>query len=122
MKNLPHDLVFAQKGTYLRHSMGQFDRAYTYGIVMDKNEKVQSCKHLKNKLHYVDVQWKELSFKNLSDDCSFIISHDICLVNLFQMLGYTPPGQTTPLSVNRITNRCKNITLPQTSFTGGNYL
>ena len=112
MKNLPHDLVFAQKGTYLGHSMGQFDRAYTYGIVMEKNEKVQSCKHLKNKLHYVNVQWKELSFKNLSDDCSFIISHTICLVNLF----------TTPLSVNRITNRCKNITLPQTSFTGGNYL
>ena len=23
--------------------------------------------------------------------------------------------------VNRMTNRCKNITLPQTSFAGGNY-
>ena len=26
----------------------------------------------------------------------------------------------TPPSVNRMTNRCKNITLPQTSFAGGN--
>ena len=30
-----------------------------------------------------------------------------------------PPGPGTPL-VNRMTNRCKNITLPQTSFAGGN--
>ena len=29
-----------------------------------------------------------------------------------------PPGGSTP-PVNRMTNRCKNITLPQTSFTGG---
>ena len=28
-------------------------------------------------------------------------------------------GQTPPLPVNRITDRCKNITLPQTSFAGG---
>ena len=33
--------------------------------------------------------------------------------HLQYMLGYHPP-------VNRITNRCKNITLPQTSFAGGN--
>ena len=36
--------------------------------------------------------------------------------------GYLVPGGTfpgTPL-VNRMTNRCKNITLPQTSFTDGN--
>ena len=32
--------------------------------------------------------------------------------------GGTWPG-TPP--VNRMTDRCKNITLPQTSFTGGNY-
>ena len=31
------------------------------------------------------------------------------------MLGYHIPP------VNRMTNRCKNITLPQTSFAGGNY-
>ena len=31
------------------------------------------------------------------------------------MLGYHPP-------VNRMTNTCKNITLPQTSFAGGNSL
>ena len=31
-----------------------------------------------------------------------------------------PPGPDTPSSVNRMTNRCKNITLPQTSFAGGN--
>ena len=41
-----------------------------------------------------------------------------------------PPEQTPPISgtpgtrhpppVNRMTNRCKNITLPQTSFAGGN--
>ena len=38
----------------------------------------------------------------------------------------TPPEHTnkppphTPPPVNRMTNRCKNITLPQTSFAGGN--
>ena len=33
-----------------------------------------------------------------------------------------PPGETThaPPPVNRMINRCKNITLPQTSFAGGN--
>ena len=33
----------------------------------------------------------------------------------------TPPPEQprTPPSVNRMTNRCKNITLPQTSFAGG---
>ena len=30
-----------------------------------------------------------------------------------------PPGSRPPL--NRMTNRCKNITLPRTSFAGGNY-
>ena len=30
------------------------------------------------------------------------------------------PAQVLP-PVNRITDRCKNITLPQTSFAGGNY-
>ena len=29
-----------------------------------------------------------------------------------------PPEQAAP-PVNRMTNRCKNITLPQTSFAGG---
>ena len=33
----------------------------------------------------------------------------------------TPPGCTPPpLRVNRMTDRCRNITLPQTSFAGGN--
>ena len=32
--------------------------------------------------------------------------------------GVPPPGGLPP--VNRMTNRCKNITLPQTSFAGGN--
>ena len=32
--------------------------------------------------------------------------------------GCTCPG--TPSTVNRMTDRCKNITLPQTSFVGGN--
>ena len=32
--------------------------------------------------------------------------------------GCTCPG--TPPPVNRMTNMCKNITLPQTSFAGGN--
>ena len=32
--------------------------------------------------------------------------------------GCTCPG--TPPPVNRMTDRCKNITLPQTSFAGGN--
>ena len=36
-------------------------------------------------------------------------------------LGGTYPG-TPPPPVNRMTNRCKNMTLPQTSFAGGNYL
>ena len=31
-------------------------------------------------------------------------------------------GRQTPPPVNRITHRCKNITLPQTSFAGGNEL
>ena len=31
----------------------------------------------------------------------------------------TPPGNHARPPVNRITNRCKNITLPQTSFAGG---
>ena len=34
-----------------------------------------------------------------------------------------PPGPGTPpprSRVNRMTDRCKNITLPQTSFAGGN--
>ena len=31
----------------------------------------------------------------------------------------TCPG--TPPPVNRMTNKCKNITLPQTSFASGNY-
>ena len=34
--------------------------------------------------------------------------------DLWCMLGSHPP--------NRMTNRCKNITLPQTSFAGGNNL
>ena len=29
-----------------------------------------------------------------------------------------PPGEGPPM--NRMTDRCKNITLPQTSFAGGN--
>ena len=33
--------------------------------------------------------------------------------------GCTCPG-THPPSVNRMTDRCKNITLPKTSFAGGN--
>ena len=47
-------------------------------------------------------------------------------------LGADPPGVGTPSEqtphgtrhppVNRMTNRCKNITLPQTSFAGGNNL
>ena len=41
------------------------------------------------------------------------------------MLGYTPPcpiacWNTDPSPVNRMTDRCKNITLPQTSVAGGN--
>ena len=43
--------------------------------------------------------------------------------------GYLPrgvyllgvPAQVLPPPVNRTTDRCKNITLPQTSFTGGKY-
>ena len=31
------------------------------------------------------------------------------------------PAQVLPPPVNRITDRCKNITLPQTLFAGGNY-
>ena len=34
--------------------------------------------------------------------------------------GPDPPGSRHPPPVNRMTNRCKNITLPQTSFAGGN--
>ena len=36
---------------------------------------------------------------------------------------HAPPEQprTPPPPVNRMTNWCKNITLPQTSFAGGNY-
>ena len=30
------------------------------------------------------------------------------------------PAQALPAPVNRMTDRCKNITLPQTSFAGGN--
>ena len=30
-----------------------------------------------------------------------------------------PPAMHAPPPVNRMTNRCKNITLPQTSFAGG---
>ena len=30
------------------------------------------------------------------------------------------PAQVLPLLMNRMTDRCKNITLPQTSFAGGN--
>ena len=42
------------------------------------------------------------------------------------MLGYTPPahcilGSTNPF-LKRMTDRCRNITLPQTSIAGGNYL
>ena len=41
-------------------------------------------------------------------------------------LHQTPPWTRHPLGtrhlpVNRMTDRCKNITLPQTSFAGGNY-
>ena len=44
-------------------------------------------------------------------------------------LDADPPGHVTgmyggkppPPAVNRMTHRCKNITLPQTSFAGGNY-
>ena len=32
-----------------------------------------------------------------------------------------PPSNHTCPPVNRMTNRCENITLPQTSFAGGNY-
>ena len=47
-----------------------------------------------------------------------------CLPLPHCMLGYTHPlplhvGIHPPL--NRMTDRCKNITLPQTSFAGGNY-
>ena len=35
--------------------------------------------------------------------------------------GWGVSGQVPP-PVNRMTNRCKNITLPQTSFAGGNYM
>ena len=31
-----------------------------------------------------------------------------------------PPGSRHPPPMNRMTDRCKNITLPQTSFAGGN--
>ena len=34
--------------------------------------------------------------------------------------GYLPGGCTCPEGVNRMTDRSKNITLPQTSFAGGN--
>ena len=34
--------------------------------------------------------------------------------------GDPSPGPGTPPPVNRITDTCKNITLPQTSFAGGN--
>ena len=38
-----------------------------------------------------------------------------------QATMHAPPGATTHAPpVNRMTNRCKNITLPQTSFAGGN--
>ena len=33
--------------------------------------------------------------------------------------GTPPPPEQAPPAVNRMTNRCKNITLPQTSFAGG---
>ena len=32
---------------------------------------------------------------------------------------HSPPGADPPPPVNRITDACKNITLPQTSFAGG---
>ena len=34
--------------------------------------------------------------------------------------GVGVPDQVLTLSVNRMTDNCKNITLPQTSFSGGN--
>ena len=36
-------------------------------------------------------------------------------------LDRDPLDRDNSLPVNRMTDRCKNITLPQTSFTGGNY-
>ena len=41
---------------------------------------------------------------------------------VYLVLGGVPAlgGSDTP-PVNRMTNRCKNITLPQTSFAGGKY-
>ena len=35
--------------------------------------------------------------------------------------AHPPATMHAPHPVNRMTNRCKNITLPQTSFAGGNY-
>ena len=37
-----------------------------------------------------------------------------------QWVYLVPGGVRYPPPVNRMTNRCKNITLPQTSFAGGN--
>ena len=36
--------------------------------------------------------------------------------------GCLPRRCTPPTPVNRITDRCKNINLPQTSFAGGKYV
>ena len=41
---------------------------------------------------------------------------------LDQALGADPPGADTPsLWTEFLTHACENITLPQTSFAGGNY-
>ena len=45
---------------------------------------------------------------------------DVPAWGLYLPMGGVPAQVLPP--VNRMTNRCKNITLPQTSFAGGNYL
>ena len=42
------------------------------------------------------------------------------VLGVYLVPGGTYPG--TPPPVNKMTDRCKNITLPQTSFAGGNKL
>ena len=48
-----------------------------------------------------------------------------CVLPAFLVRGGADPSDAHPpqadVPVNRMTDRCKNITLPQTSFAGGKY-
>ena len=53
---------------------------------------------------------------------SLTVSWRVCpnFLGFKPLLDADPPLDTDPSPVNRMTQRCKNITFPQTSFAGGN--